>query len=143
MNKQHEKTAPPLPGRCVEIPQVKAVVSSRDGNAKFEVETHVIPGLDLDGYGSPVMMVPATDSEPSSDAMLWTLYIVRGDCGYDVGTINGLDDPVPLESRTNGFRDFSTVRSAPVPSARMRGNVVSTIYTFDGERYRAGKGQRR
>ena len=142
MNKS-EKTPPPLPGRCVEVPHVKGVVYSRDGSVEYGVETHTVADLDLDGHGSPVMMVPQIDPGLHAEEMLWKLYIVCGDCGYEVGTVTGLDDPVALESVTNGLHDFQTARPAPAQSGRMRGNVVSTRYKFDGKRYRAGKGDRR
>lgn len=141
MNRKREP--PPLSGRCVEVPYVKGVVASRDGTAEYDVETHTIADFDLDGYGSPVMMVPQIAPNLHSESMLWTLYLVRGDCGYNIGTITGLDDPVVAESLTNGLRDFQTVRPAPAPSGRMRGNLISTRYKFDGKRYRAGKGDRR
>ena len=143
MIKKRTEVPPPLPGRCVEIPHVEAVLRSRAGNREFEVETHVVRGLDVDGYGSPVVLVPVGTADVFAENMVWTMYLQRGDCGYDVGTITGLDDPVALESETKGFRDLSTVRPAGVPSGRSRGNVVSTRYKFDGKRYRAGKGERR
>lgn len=142
MSKKRTGTPPPLPGRCVEIPHVKTVVRSEDGG-EFEVETHVVPDLDVDGYGSPVVMAPDDNPEILADNMEWTMYLKRGDCGYNIGTITGLEDPAQLESESNGFRDLSTVRPAAVPSGRGRGNVVSMQYKFDGERYRAGKGRRR
>ena len=142
MSKKRTGTPPPLPGRCVEIPHVKTVVRSEDGR-EFEVETHVVPDLDVDGYGSPVVMVPDDNPDILADNMEWTMYLKRGDCGYNIGTITGLEDPAQLESESNGFRDLSTVRPAAVPSGRGRGNVVSTQYKFDGKRYRAGKGRRR
>ena len=142
MSKKRTGTPPPLPGRCVEIPHVKTVVRSEDGG-EFEVETHVVPDLDVDGYGSPVVMAPDDNPEILADNMEWTMYLKRGDCGYNIGTITGLEDPAQLESESNGFRDLSTVRPAAVPSGRGRGNVVSMQYKFDGKRYRAGKGRRR
>ena len=143
MSRKRTETPPPLPGRCVEIPQVKAVVATRDRSREFEVETHVVTGLDVDGYGSPVVMVPADNPDRFADNLVWTMYLQRGDCGYDIGTITGLDDPTPLESSTKGFRDLSMVRPAGIPSGRGRGNVISTQYKFDGKHYRAGKGVRR
>lgn len=122
---------------------MKGVVTSRNGSAEYDVETHTVAGLDLDGYGSPVMMVPQTALNLHSESMLWTLYLVRGDCGYDIGTVAGLEDPVATESVTNGFRDFQTVRPGPAPGRRGRGSLMSTRYIFDGKRYRAGKGDRR
>lgn len=142
MSKKRTGTPPPLPGRCVEIPHVKTVVRSEDGG-EFEVETHVVPDLDVDGYGSPVVMAPDDNPDILADNMEWTMYLKRGDCGYNIGTITGLEDPAQLESESNGFRDLSTVRPAAVPSGRGRGNVVSMQYKFDGKRYRAGKGRRR
>jgi len=142
MSKKRTGTPPPLPGRCVEIPHVKTVVRSQAGG-EFEVETHVVPDLDVDGYGSPVVMVPDENPDIFADSMEWTMYLKRGDCGYNIGTITGLEDPAQLESESNGFRDLSTVRPAAVPSGHGRGNVISTRYEFDGKRYRAGKGKRR
>jgi hypothetical protein len=145
MSKNGTEIPPPLPGRCVEIPNVKAKVRSQDGSMEFEVETHVVPDLDVDGYGSPVVLVPDDSPDQVADNMTWTMYLKRGDCGYDIGTITGLDDPASLESESNGFRDLSTVRAAARPTGRGRGrgNVVSTEYKFDGKRYYAGKGRRR
>jgi hypothetical protein len=142
MSKKRTGTPPTLPGRCVEIPHVKAVVRGQDGR-EYDVETHVVPDLDVDGYGSPVVMVPEDSPDVDADDMSWTMYLKRGDCGYNVGTITGLEDPAQLESESNGLRDLSTIRPAPVATGRGRGNLVSTQYKFDGKRYRAGKGRRR
>ena len=142
MSKKRTETPPPLPGRCVEIPDVKTTVRGKDGG-EFAVQMHVVPDLNVDGYGSPVVLVPDVNPDQFADNMTWTMYLKRGDCGYDIGTITGLEDPAELESESNGFRDLSTVRPAARPSGRGRGNVVSTQYKFDGKRYRAGKGRRR
>lgn len=137
-------TLPRLPGPCVAVPLVKNQVSNRDGTINWEVETHHATALDLDGHGSPVMLVPPTEDGLETDDMYWTLYIMRGDCGHDVGIVAGLEDPTPEEGFSHGLRNISTLRPSGSPDEeRPRGNLVLTRYEFDGQRYRAGKPKRR
>jgi hypothetical protein len=134
----------PLPGPCVAVPHVRGEVWSRDGAVRWEVETHLTPGLDLDGHGSPVFLVPSTGPNLHPDTMRWTLYLVRGGCGYELGVIDGLDDPTLEPGVSHGLRNISTLRPAwPQPNVRRRGNLILTRYTFDGQRYRAAEVRRR
>ncbi|HEX5503429.1 MAG TPA: hypothetical protein VFW96_12460 [Thermomicrobiales bacterium] len=138
--RERGQAPPPLPGPCVPVPRVRNEVHSRDGAARWVVETHTVPDLDLDGHGSPVVLVPAADPDLYPDTLRWTLYIMRGECGHAVGTIDGLDDPALEAGESHGLRNLSTLRpSGPGP----RGALVLTPYTFDGRRYRAGKHRRR
>jgi hypothetical protein len=77
--------------------------------------------------------------------MYWTLYVMRGECGHELGEVGGFDDPTPEESSSHDLRDISTLRSLPphLRSGQQRGNLVSTRYRFDGQRYRADKPTRR
>lgn len=111
---------------------------------RWEVETHSVAGLDLDGHGSPVVLVPPGETELTPDRMYWTLYLMRGDCGHELGIVEGLEDPTPEDGESHGLRDISTLRpSSSASSGRPLGNLVQTRYTFDGNQYRAGKNRRR
>jgi hypothetical protein len=135
---------PALPGACVAVPQVKNEVRSRDGAMHWEVETHFVAGLDLDGHGSPVVLVPPADDELTPDGMYWTLYLMRGECGHELGIVEGLEDPTLEAGESHGLRNISTLRpSSSAPSDRPLGNLVQTLYTFDGNQYQAGKNRQR
>jgi hypothetical protein len=137
-------TLPRLPGPCVEVPVVKNKVTNHDGTKSWDVETHVATELDLDGHGSPVVLVPPTDSDLHPDDMLWRLYVMRGECGHELGEVGGLDEPTLEEGSSHELRNISTLSSIS-PSQRsggQRGNLVLTSYTFDGQRYRASKPKR-
>lgn len=138
-------TLPRLPGPCVDVPVVQNRVTSHDGTKTWMVETHVATGLDLDGHGSPVMLVPPTKSGLHPDDMYWRLYVMRGECGHELGEVGGLDDPSPEEGSSHDLRNISTLRSISphLRSGQQRGNLILTRYTFDGQRYRAGKPARR
>lgn len=136
--------APALPGPCVPVPQLKNEVRSTDGAMLWEVETHLVAGLDLDGHGSPVVLVPPADeTELTPERMYWTLYLMRGDCGHELGIVEGLEDPTMESGESHGLRNISTLRASSEPSERPLGNLVRTLYTFDGNQYRAGKNMRR
>jgi hypothetical protein len=138
-------TLPRLPGPCVAVPMVKNTVTSHDGTKSWAVETHAATGLDLDGYGSPVVLVPSTESDLHPDEMYWTLYVMRGECGHELGEVGGIDDPTPAEGASHDLRNLNTLHSISphLRSSEQRGNLVLTRYTFDGQRYRAGKPTRR
>jgi hypothetical protein len=138
-------TPPRLPGPCVAVPLVRNTVISHDGAKSWVVETHAASGLDLDGHGSPVVLVPPTEPALHPDEMYWTVYVMRGECGHEVGEVGGLDDPTPAEGTSHDLRDLDTLRPLPPhsQSGEQRGNLLLTRHTFDGERYRAGKPRRR
>ena len=103
------------------------------------VETHVVAGLDLDGYGSPVVMVPPDHQDLNQYSMWWRLFIQRGDCGHELGIIIGLGDPVIEPGESHGLRNFSMVKSmSPDISDGLQGFGV-TKYAFNGERYVGGR----
>lgn len=135
---------PPLPGPCVAVPQVKSEVVSRDGQVRWEVETHAVANLDLDGHGSPVVLVPSAGLGLHPDNMHWTIYVMRGECGHELGVIDGMEDPTPEPGESQGLRNISTLRPAwPESVGGRRGNLVLTRYAFDGQRYRAQRPGRR
>lgn len=131
--------ASPLPGSCVPIPFVETAVRDVHGHAAWTAQTHIVPGLDLDGYASPVVLVPPERAEVNATALYWRLFIQRGDCGHEVGTIIGTDDPVVLPGSTHGLRDFSVAESLEGGAEDGTLGVGITVYTFDGERYVGGR----
>lgn len=134
---------PPLPGDCLPIPQVRTEVRDAFGRIGWVVETHVVTGLDLDGYGSPVVMVPPDFRDLNQSNMWWRLFIQRGDCGHEVGIIIGLGDPVMEPGESHGLRNFSMVKSmSPDGSGGLQGIGV-TKYAFNGERYVGGRTESR
>lgn len=133
-----------LPGDCVAIPQVQNVVYSRNSDVSWSIITHAVPNLDIDGQGSPVVLVPSREANLYPDTMTWTLYLKRGDCGHELGLIFGLGDPVALPTVINGLRDLSTIQPNFMSlQTRQRGNLMNIRYRFDGTRYKAGKAEQR
>jgi hypothetical protein len=130
------KKAPSLPGDCLPIPQVMAKIRDAHGQVQRVVETHVVPDLDLDGHGSPVVMVPPDHLNISQSGMWWRLFIQRGDCGYELGIVIGMDDPIPEPGESHGLRNFSVMESVPVGGEQ---GIGLTTYVFDGERYKGGR----
>ncbi|MDD1744617.1 MAG: hypothetical protein LUQ20_02230 [Candidatus Methanoperedens sp.] len=103
------------------------------------VETHVVPNLDLDGHGSPVVLVPPNHLNISQSGMWWRLFIQRGDCGYELGIVIGMEDPIPEPGESHGLRNFSVVESVPVDVGASEQGIGATTYVFDGERYKGGR----
>lgn len=135
--KGRKKGPPPLPGDCVSIPHVRAEVRDASGHIGWVAETHVVPGLDLDGSGSPIVLVPPEGVEPNVFSMWWRLFIQRGDCGHELGIVIGAGDPVPEPGESHGLRNFSALQSV---SAQAGGQGIGvTVYAFDGVRYVGGR----
>ena len=130
---------PPLPGDCVSIPQLRARVRDLHGDPRWEVATHVVDGLDLDGCGSPVILVPQEAPDLTEASIRWRLFVQRGDCGHELGIISGMDDPALHHGLSHGLRDLHVV-SAAAPAVADDGlqGVASTVYRFDGRRYVPG-----
>jgi len=131
-----------LEGPCLEVPQVTNSVVSRDGRLRWEVATHVVPGLDLDGCGSPVVIVPSSLSGLCPETLEWQMYLMRGECGYFVGSIEGLQDPFVLPGWSHGLRNIGAMQPSQVPADHRHGQVM-TRYVFDGRIYRSGKREAR
>lgn len=130
---------PPLSGDCVPIPQVRAKVRDRHGFVRWEVESHVVPDLDIDGCGSPVVLVPPEATDLTENSMYWRLFVRRGNCGHELGVISGLDDPTRRLRSSHGLRDIEVASPAPAAVADngLQG-VAITVYQFDGRRYVPG-----
>ncbi|MDP1705252.1 MAG: hypothetical protein Q8K43_03750 [Sulfurimicrobium sp.] len=129
-------------GPCSPVPQAKNTVFSRDGQLCWAVATHVVPELDLDGSNSPVVLVPCDAPGLYPDTMRWDVYVMRGECAHPVGTIDGLNDPFELPGRSHGLKNIGTMRPSQLASGLSHGQVM-TRYVFDGEKYRAGRRERR
>jgi hypothetical protein len=132
-----QSSAPALPGDCIPIPQVRIEVRDADGRTRRMVETHTVPGLDLDGHGSPVVLVPP-ETETNIDNLWWRLFIQRGPCGHELGIVVGMEDPVPEPGRSHGLRNFSMVEMVP-PGHDLLQGIGSTVYRFDGRQYVGGQ----
>jgi len=130
---------PPLPGDCLPIPGVRAEIRDVHGRIAWTVETHVVPGLDLDGRGSPVVLVPPDRRNLNQFAMWWRLFIQRGRCGHELGIVVGTEDPMPAPGESHGLRNFTVAESvAPDVGGGLQG-VGTTTYVFNGERYVGGR----
>jgi hypothetical protein len=130
---------PPLPGDCVPIPQVSAAILDAHGNVGWLVETHVVPDLDLDGHGSPVVLVPPDRQDLNPNSLWWRLFIQRGDCGHELGIVIGIQEPELEYGESHGLRNFSVVESVSTDvSADLQGIGITT-YVFDGEQYVGGQ----
>jgi hypothetical protein len=132
------KGPPPLPGDCLPIPQVKAEIRDAHGQIGWIIETHVIPGLDLDRHGSPVVLVPP-DRDLNQHSVWWRLFIQRGDCGHELGIVIGMEDPVLEQGESHGLRNFSMVESLAMDVNDGLQGVGATTYVFDGEHYVGGR----
>lgn len=131
---------PPLPGKCVPIPNVRAEVRDLSGRVVQIVETHVVLGLDLDSHGSPVVLVPPDRRNLNLFTMHWRLFIQRGNCGHELGTIIGPGDPFPEPGSSHGLRNFSVIE--PVQPGMIDEGLQGmgvTVYSFDGKRYLGGR----
>lgn len=128
-----------LPGECRPIPRLKVEVLDEHGRVGWTVQTHTVPGIDLDGRASPVVLVPADSPGLNLYTMWWRLFIQRGDCGYELGIVSGMEDPVPEPGESNGLRDFSMAQALRArPDGGLQG-VGITIYRFNGARYVGGR----
>jgi hypothetical protein len=99
------------------------------------VETHIVPGLDLDGHGSPVVLVPPDRQNLNQFSMWWRLFIQRGGCGHELGIVIGMEDPVLELGESNGLRNFSGAEPVSTNSDAHQQGVGITRYIFDGTRY--------
>jgi hypothetical protein len=124
-----------LPGNCVPIPEVRAEIHDTHGQVGWVIETHVVPGLDLDSHGSPVVLVPPHRQGMNQFSMWWRLFIQRGDCGHELGIIIGMEDPVLELDESHGMRNFSMVESISTDANDGLRDIGTTIYVFNGERY--------
>lgn len=131
------KTPPPLPGECLPIPRVRAGVRDGRGEVRWLLETHAVEGLDLDGHGSPVVLVPPEGEELNQHGVWWRLFIQRGECGHELGLVVGMQDPLPALGESHGLRNFSVTE--PLDDAGEGQGVGATVYVFDGERYVGGR----
>jgi hypothetical protein len=120
-------------GPCLTVPQVKNIVTSRDGRLSWEVMTHGVPDLDLDGCGLQMVLVPCDAPALYPDSMRWELFIMRGPCACPAGTIDGLDDPFLLPGWSHGLRNIGTMHPGRPGTAQSHGQVM-TRYSFDGRK---------
>lgn len=131
---------PQLPGKCNPIPQIRSEVRDSSSQILRVVETHVVPGLDLDGHGSPVVLVPPNRQNLNLFNMHWRLFIQRGDCGHELCIVIGMEDPSLEPGESHGLRNFSVVE--PVEPDMIDESLLGvgiTIYSFDGTRYVGGR----
>lgn len=131
---------PPLPGDCLPIPQVMNEIYDAHGQIQQVVETHIVPNLDLDGHGSPVVLVPPDRQNLNQYNMWWRLFIQRGDCGHELGIVIGTADLIPEPGESHGLRNFSAVEcTSPDIAGDLLQGIGSTTYVFDGQHYVGGR----
>lgn len=128
----------PLPGDCRPIPQITAAIRDDHGAVRWIAATHVVAGVDLDGFGSPVVLVPPDRRDVNQYSMWWRLFIQRGDCGHELGFVIGMGEPVREPEKSHGLYNFSTMGSVANIAAGMQG-IGATTYMFDGQRYVGGR----
>ena len=138
MTKAEQTTPPQLPGDCVPIPQVTGAVRDARGEVSRVLKTHVVAALDLDGFKSPVVLVPPDRQDLNENAVWWRLFIQRGDCGHELGVVTGLEDPVLDQGTSHGLRNFSVMETVHADVGDGQG-IGSTTYSFDGVRYVGGR----
>jgi hypothetical protein len=112
-----------LEGICVSLPLLKPRLdpASRYGPL-FDVD------LDRDGYLDGY--VPRFDGVE----VVWDVYVMRGSCGYRVGTLPRLPaDPHTTELGSSGLVDLTVAEPSIDPDGRRRKTPVT--YRFDGARY--------
>lgn len=124
----------------MQIPSLRVEVLDSRGEVGWIAETHVVQGLDLDGAGSPVVLVPPDRRHISITAMHWRLFIQRGTCGHEVGIVMGMGDPVLESGESHGLKNFSIAEPLPADvGADGIASVGITVYSFDGRRYVGGR----
>ena len=138
MTKVEQTTPPQLPGDCVPIPQVTGAVRDAQGEVYRLLETHVVADLDLDGFKSPVILVPPDRQDLNENAVWWRLFIQRGDCGHELGLVTGLEDPVLAQGTSHGLCNFSVMDTVRMDISDGQGIGMKT-YSFDGIRYVGGR----
>ena len=129
---------PTLPGRCIPVPQIRTEVRDRHGKVDWVVETHLVEGIDLDGHGSAVWLVPPGRRDMNVGTMWWRLFIKRGDCGHEMGIVVGMNDPIALQVMSCGLFSFRMVESVVSEVGSEMGSVASTTYSYNGIRYVGG-----
>jgi len=134
-----ESALPPLPGECLEIPDLVQRVRDTGSRSEWTARTHRVAELDLDGHASPVVLVPLQQIDTSLENFCWRLFIQRGDCGYELGLVGGLEDPVRMDEECFGLRSFCVAETAPEDlSDDLMQGLEMVVYRFDGNRYVAG-----
>lgn len=133
------KAPPPLPGDCRPIPPVRTEIRDDHGEVQWVLESHVVAGLDLDGYGSPVVLVPPDRQNLNQYSMWWRLFIQRGDCGHELGIVIGGQDPSLEPGESHGLRNFSVVESVSMDVSDGLQGIGVTTYVFDGKHYVGGR----
>jgi len=75
---------------CAPVPMVRQLLSRPGGQI---VQTRMATGLDLDGKGSPVAIVPDDLPGMTAESTTSTLWVRRGRCFEKAGTFKGLRHP--------------------------------------------------
>lgn len=101
----------------------------------WTVETHSAK-LDVDGLGTPVVVVPRIGTEtPRPSNVRFTMYLMRGSCGVDIGDFKGLNEPSPLAGSAHGLRDLENLWPTGTRGHNV-GALALEVLHFDGQRYR-------
>jgi hypothetical protein len=121
-----------IAGPCV-TPAMDASSKSGKGEERlppdfFTPSSHEI---DVDGDGIPDFVL---DGGASRTIMNLRLYLKRGACGYDLGTIEAEGAPERLVTKSLGLFDLRVIQD--LCSSRTRTNYCEVVYKFDGRRYR-------
>jgi hypothetical protein len=118
---------------------VRSEIRDEHGEVQWVLETHVVAGLDLDGCGSPVVLVPPDRQGLNQSTTWWRLFVQRGDCGHELGIVIGMGDPVLEPGESHGLRNFSVVESVATNVGAVLQGVGATSYVFDGDHYVGGR----
>ncbi|MBK8219204.1 MAG: hypothetical protein IPK71_36220 [Myxococcales bacterium] len=87
--------------------------------------------LDVDGDGTPDFVL---NGGASRTIMNLRVYLKRGTCGYDLGTLEAEGAPEQLATKTLGLFDIRVIQD--LCAAKTRTNRCEVVYKFDGRRYR-------
>lgn len=121
-----------IAGPCV-TPAMDASAKSGKGERQLPPEffTPSSHELDVDGDGTLDFVL---NGGASRTIMSLRIYLKRGACGYDLGTIDAEGAPERLASKSFGLFDLRVVQD--LCTARTRTNFCEVVYKFDGRRYR-------
>jgi hypothetical protein len=117
-----------LSGPCV-TPAMHAAAKSTLDEDFHSLTTHE---LDVDGDGTKDFVLNGGAARTTTTLLL---YLRRGDCGYDLGSIDvEEDEPEVLRTKTRGLFDLRVVQD--LCQSKTGTMYCEVIYKFDGRRYR-------
>jgi hypothetical protein len=145
-----ERSVAAPPGECVPVPQrsFRIRIEANDSTAPPSPMPYwgfvTLWQWDFDGDGTLDAIVPETEGASCPSSVKHTIYLVRGDCGHLVGTVQGDIDYVALRRAAPGEHGLPDVVATveeinpwPGPGGMGASEVHTTrrTYRFDGTSY--------